>query len=70
MRSALAPRTRNPILSQLSDADFRLLEPDLEAVDLPLRKVLERRGLIARRRGSIVILDRNALERMSGGMYL
>jgi CRP-like cAMP-binding protein len=35
--------SRNWILSHLGVADFRLLEPDLEAVDLPLRKVLERR---------------------------
>jgi CRP-like cAMP-binding protein len=38
----LARNTRNAILSQLSDADFRLLEPNLDAVDLPLRKTLER----------------------------
>jgi CRP-like cAMP-binding protein len=30
----------NRILSRLSRADFRLLEPHLEAVDLPVRKVL------------------------------
>ena len=35
---------RNFILSRLSSADFRLLEPHLEPIDLPMRKVLERRG--------------------------
>jgi CRP-like cAMP-binding protein len=35
---------QNLILSRLSSADFRLLEPYLESADLPLRKVLERRG--------------------------
>ena len=35
---------QNRILSRLSSADFRLLEPHLEPVDLPMRKVLERRG--------------------------
>jgi CRP-like cAMP-binding protein len=34
----------NGILSCLSPADLALLEPHLSAVDLPLRKVLERRG--------------------------
>ena len=34
----------NHILSQLSRADFRLLERHLEAVDLPLRKVLAARN--------------------------
>jgi glycerol-3-phosphate O-acyltransferase len=34
----------NYILSQLSRADFRLLERHLEAVDLPLRKVLAARN--------------------------
>ena len=34
----------NLILSRLSGADLRLLQPHLEPVDLPLRKVLERRG--------------------------
>ena len=33
----------NRILSRLSRADFRLLEPHLEAVDLPLRRQLEAR---------------------------
>jgi CRP-like cAMP-binding protein len=35
---------KNVLLSGLSKADFELLEPHLEPVDLPLRKVLERRG--------------------------
>ena len=39
----LSRSSRNCILSRLGAADFRLLEPDLEAVDLPLRKVLEQR---------------------------
>ncbi len=55
MRSALAPnqgrampqnpsrRSRNCILSHLGTPDFRLIESDLEAVDLPLRKMLARR---------------------------
>ena len=36
--------TRNLILSSLASADFALLQPFLEPVDLPLRKVLEQRG--------------------------
>src|SRR5258705_7003573 len=35
--------TPNRILSRLSRTDFALLEPHLEAVDLPVRKQLERR---------------------------
>ena len=35
--------TPNRILSRLSRADFALLEPHLEAVDLPVKKQLERR---------------------------
>jgi CRP-like cAMP-binding protein len=34
----------NLILANLSSADFALLEPHLEAADLPARKVLETRG--------------------------
>src|SRR5204863_6423092 len=34
----------NRILSRLSRADFGLLEPHLEAVDLPVRKQLEARN--------------------------
>ena len=34
----------NQLLSRLSRADFRLLEPHLEAVDLPVRKVLAGRN--------------------------
>jgi CRP-like cAMP-binding protein len=53
MPSALAPygkeqmppaSQRNLVLSRLSAPDFQLLEPYLEDSDLPLRKVLERRG--------------------------
>jgi CRP-like cAMP-binding protein len=35
---------RNLVLSSLSSADLRLIEPYLEPADLPLRKVLEQRG--------------------------
>jgi CRP-like cAMP-binding protein len=35
---------KNLVLSRLSNADFKLLEPHLEPADLPLRKVLERSG--------------------------
>ena len=35
---------RNLVLSRLSTADFALLEPNLEPADLPLHKVLERKG--------------------------
>jgi CRP-like cAMP-binding protein len=35
---------QNVILSRLSEADLALIEPHLEPADLPLRKVLERRG--------------------------
>ncbi len=42
----MAQKTTQPnlILSRLSGADLRLLQPHLEPVDLPLRKVLERRN--------------------------
>lgn len=39
----MADNTQNLILSRLSRSDFGLLEPHLEAVQLPVRKVLERR---------------------------
>jgi CRP-like cAMP-binding protein len=41
----MAPNTqfRNSILSRLSNSDRQLIEPHLDPVDLPLRKVLERR---------------------------
>ena len=35
---------QNVVLSRLSTPDFKLLEPHLKAVDLPVFKVLERRG--------------------------
>jgi CRP-like cAMP-binding protein len=38
------PPQQNLILSRLSVADLALLKPHLEPADLPLRKVLERRG--------------------------
>jgi CRP-like cAMP-binding protein len=37
-----APQSHNRLLSSLSSADFRLLQPDLEPVTLSLRHVLER----------------------------
>jgi CRP-like cAMP-binding protein len=40
----MAEPIQNRILSRLSKADFQLLEPHLESVDLPLRKQLENRG--------------------------
>src|SRR5205807_10183075 len=40
--SAISYRSGNRLLSSLSKADFGLLLPDLEAVSLDLRKVLER----------------------------
>jgi CRP-like cAMP-binding protein len=40
----MAASRKNLILSRLSKSDFALLERWLEPVDLPLRKVLERRG--------------------------
>jgi CRP-like cAMP-binding protein len=42
MSQNLPCSSRNCILARLGAADYRLLESDLEAVDLPLRKVLER----------------------------
>ena len=36
--------SRNRILARLSRADFQLIEPHLEPIDLPLRKVLAVRG--------------------------
>jgi CRP-like cAMP-binding protein len=36
--------TRNLILKRLSEADFALLEPHLESIDLPLRMTLETRN--------------------------
>jgi len=41
---AQAPSYQNRILSRLSKSDLQLLEPHLEPIDLPVRKVLERRG--------------------------
>ena len=41
---AQAPSYQNRILSRLSKSDLQLLEPHLEQTDLPVRKVLERRG--------------------------
>lgn len=38
------PKTGNQLLAALLPADFALLEPDLEAVELPLRRQLERRN--------------------------
>ena len=38
----MAHSQSNLILSRLTEADFRLIEADLEEVDLPVRKVLER----------------------------
>jgi CRP-like cAMP-binding protein len=43
MPSISRSTTANRILSRLSREDFDLLAPNLEAVDLPLRKVLEAR---------------------------
>ena len=40
--SAISYQSGNRLLSSLSKADFGLLLPDLEAVSLNLRKVLER----------------------------
>jgi CRP-like cAMP-binding protein len=39
---AKIPFQKNLVLSRLSTADFALLEPHLEPVDLPLRKMLEK----------------------------
>jgi len=41
---AQLPAQKNLLLSRLSASDFALIEPHLEPVDLPVRKVLERRG--------------------------
>ena len=41
---AQASSHQNFILSRLSRSDYQLLEPRLEPTDLPVRKVLERRG--------------------------
>jgi hypothetical protein len=38
----MAHSQTNLILSRLTDSDFRLIEAELEDVDLPVRKVLER----------------------------
>ena len=46
--------TPNFILSRVADADFGLLKPDLDAVNLPVRKVLERRD---RRIDSVYFLE-------------
>jgi CRP-like cAMP-binding protein len=42
-KSTVASR-KNLILSRLSKADYELLKPSLERAELPVRKVLERRG--------------------------
>jgi len=36
--------TKNKILLRMAAADFALLQPDLESVDLPVRRQLEQRG--------------------------
>lgn len=41
---AVGDRIRNRLLSSLSAADLARLQPDLQPVDLPLRKMLESRG--------------------------
>jgi CRP-like cAMP-binding protein len=41
---AQQPAQKNLLLSRLSASDFAMLEPHLEPVDLPVRKVLERGG--------------------------
>ena len=41
MQQKTSASTKNRILSRLSAADMALLKPDLEAVELPLRYVLE-----------------------------
>jgi CRP-like cAMP-binding protein len=46
--------TSNRILARLSRADYQLLEPDLEAVDLPVKKSLETRK---RRIGQIYFIE-------------
>ena len=38
-----ARNTSNLIISRLTNSDFAMLQPDLQPVDLPVRKVLERR---------------------------
>ena len=46
-RELVAPQPafpKNFVLSRLVESDFALLEPHLDPVDLPVRKVLERRG--------------------------
>ena len=40
----MAKSRKNLILARLSSDDFALLQPHLEPADLPLRKVLEKRG--------------------------
>ena len=37
----MVPSQTNLILSRLTDSDFKLIEADLEDVDLPVRKILE-----------------------------
>ena len=41
MQQKTSASSKNRILSRLSAADMALLKPDLEAVELPLRYVLE-----------------------------
>jgi CRP-like cAMP-binding protein len=48
------PKTGNQILASLAPADFALLRPDLESIELPLRRQLELRG---RRIENIYFLD-------------
>jgi len=43
-RPTVRPESANRLLSRLSRADFARLEPHLEAVDLPVRKMLEARN--------------------------
>ncbi len=56
----------NKLLSRLSRADLRLLEPHLEAVDLPVRRQLESRNKPV---GHVYFLDRGMASVVANGTH-
>jgi CRP-like cAMP-binding protein len=65
----LAPKdavSSNKLLSRLSSSDFRLLEPHLQPIDLPVRTQLEARN---RRVGHVYFLDKGVASVVANGTH-
>jgi len=58
------PKTGNQILASLAPADFALLRPDLESIELPLRRQLELRGRRIDRKSTRLNSSHNGQSRM------